>query len=245
MTSPWVYASPWAYADMPTSRPPRPAVRRSSISASSPATTTIPDAETRPYSHSRHRHRTLMKAEASWGCCDAPSSGGWAGWKPTTRTCASRSGRWRGRRPGGGGSTSAPWCWTRRAGCWPNSARSPPIHWSGRCGAPPPRSWTATGASTAWSTTGRRSMRRAGWAGRGGRPRRLPQPPRRADQTPGLAGRHSLARGQALPDGGRDRPARRATAAQRDPAAAERRMGRTWRSWARRSTRAAACRSGR
>jgi AAA domain/TrwC relaxase len=41
------------------------------------------------------------------------------GWlEATTRSCGCRSGRWRGRLPGGGGSTSAPWCWTRPAGCW-------------------------------------------------------------------------------------------------------------------------------
>ena len=46
---------------------------------------------------------------SGWGCCGGRSSGTWAGWKPTMRGYASRSGRWRGRRPGGGGSTSAPW----------------------------------------------------------------------------------------------------------------------------------------
>jgi hypothetical protein len=40
---------------------------------------------------------------------------------------------------------------------------------SGRCGAPPPRSWTPTGAPTAWTTTGRRSMLAAGWPEPGGR----------------------------------------------------------------------------
>jgi conjugative relaxase-like TrwC/TraI family protein len=81
--------------------------------------------------------------------------------------------------PGGGGSTSAPWPWTRRAGCWPNSAPSPPTPRSGGCGAWPPRNWTATGAPTAWTTTGRRSMLGAGWSGTGGRlhwPRPPPMP---------------------------------------------------------------------
>ena len=100
----------------------------------------------------------LTRRPSGWACCDAPSSGTWAGWKPTTPSCGSRSGRWRGRMPGGAGSTSAPWPWTRRAGCWPNSAPSPPTPRSGRCGAWPPRNWTATGAPTAWTTPGRRSI---------------------------------------------------------------------------------------
>jgi hypothetical protein len=85
-------------------------------------------------------------------------SGTWAGWKPTTPNCASGSGRWRGRMPGGAGSTSTPWPWTRPAGCWPNSAPFPPTHRSGRCGARPPRNWTAIGAPTASTTQGRRSI---------------------------------------------------------------------------------------
>ena len=48
------------------------------------------------------------------------------------RSCASGSERWRGRMPGGGGSTSTPWRWIRRAGWWPNSAPSPPTQASGR-----------------------------------------------------------------------------------------------------------------
>ena len=48
---------------------------------------------------------------------------------------------------------------------------------SGRCGAWPPRNWTAIGAPTAWTTTGRRSMLGAGWPGTGGRLRRPPRPP--------------------------------------------------------------------
>jgi hypothetical protein len=43
------------------------------------------------------------------GCCAAASSGTWPGWKPMTPGCASRSGRWRGRMPGGAGSTSGRW----------------------------------------------------------------------------------------------------------------------------------------
>jgi AAA domain len=62
-----------------------------------------------------------------------------------------------------------------------------------------------------------------GRVGRDGRAAAPPTSPAggRADQTAGRPGRHSLARGQALPYGGRDRPARRATAAQRDSGAAE------------------------
>jgi conjugative relaxase-like TrwC/TraI family protein len=86
---------------------------------------------------------------SGWASCGAPSSGGWAGWKPTTPSCGCRSGWWRGRRPGGGGATSAPWCWTRRAGWWSSLARCLSIRGSGWCGAWPPRSWTATGAPTA------------------------------------------------------------------------------------------------
>jgi AAA domain len=100
------------------------------------------------------------------------------GWKPTTPTCASRSGRWPGRMPGGAGSTSTPWPWTRRAGWWPNSAPSPPTSRSGGCGARPPRNWTATGAPTAWTTHRRRSIAGAGWPGPGGRLQR-PALPRR------------------------------------------------------------------
>jgi AAA domain/TrwC relaxase len=85
-----------------------------------------------------------------------------AGWKPTTETCECRSGRWPERMPGGGGSTSTPWPWTRRAGCWPTSARSPPTQASGRCGGWPPRNWTAIGGPTAWTTHRRRSIASAG-----------------------------------------------------------------------------------
>jgi conjugative relaxase-like TrwC/TraI family protein len=56
------------------------------------------------------------------------------------------------------GSTSTPWPWTRRAGWWPNSARSPPTPTSGGCGAWPPPSWMAIGAPTAWTSPGRRSI---------------------------------------------------------------------------------------
>jgi hypothetical protein len=49
---------------------------------------------------------------------------------------------------------------------------------SGRCGAPPPRSWTHIGAPTAWTTTGRPSMAGPGRPGPGGRSRRpRPLPP--------------------------------------------------------------------
>jgi hypothetical protein len=107
----------------------------------------------------------------------APSSGTSVGWKPMTPTCGLGSGRWPGRMPGGGGSTSTRWRWTRRAGCWPNSAPSPATRWSGRCGARPPRSWTAIGALVALTTPGRRSMLGPGWPGIGGRRHRPPVPP--------------------------------------------------------------------
>jgi conjugative relaxase-like TrwC/TraI family protein len=110
----------------------------------------------------------------------ASSSGIWAGWKLTTPSSAPRSGRWRGRMPGGAGSTNAPWPWTRRAGCWRNSAPSRPTRRSGRCGGWPPRNWMAIGAPTASTTQGRRSIAGAGWLGTGGRRQRPPgSPPRR------------------------------------------------------------------
>jgi hypothetical protein len=86
---------------------------------------------------------------SDWGCFGARSSATRAGWKPTTKSCACGSGRWRGRMPGGAGSTSTRWPWTRRVGCWPSSAPSPPTRRSGRHGAWPPRNWTVTGAPTA------------------------------------------------------------------------------------------------
>jgi AAA domain len=48
---------------------------------------------------------------------------------------------------------------------------------SGGCGARPPRSWTATGAPTAWTTQGRRSIAGAESSGRGEPLRRPLQPP--------------------------------------------------------------------
>ena len=62
---------------------------------------------------------------------------------------------------------------------------------SGRCGAWPPRNWTATGAPTAWTTPGRRSMWGAGWPGTGGRRSRPRPPPLRGPA--GCAGRRSAA----------------------------------------------------
>jgi conjugative relaxase-like TrwC/TraI family protein len=124
---------------------------------------------------------------SGWACCGARSSGGWAGWKPTTPSCASKNTPSCGRRPGGGGLTSAPWRWTRPHGCWPNSAPSPLTRRNARCGAPPPRNWTATGAPTAWPTTDQRSMRRPGRPGPGGRSRR-PRPPRGSELTRPVSG---------------------------------------------------------
>ena len=64
---------------------------------------------------------------------------------------------------------------------------------SGRCGAWPPRNWTATGAPTAWTTPGRRSIAGAGWPGTGGRPQRPPGSPASGPMgpagSPGASGR--------------------------------------------------------
>jgi hypothetical protein len=102
------------------------------------------------------------------GCSGGRSSGTWAGWRPHDASCGCRNGRWPGKMPGGAGSTSAPWPWTRRAGCWPNSAWSRATPRSGRCGARPLENRTATGAPTAWTIHRRRSIvgqRGPGWAG--------------------------------------------------------------------------------
>jgi hypothetical protein len=72
---------------------------------------------------------------SGWASCAAPSSGTWAGWKPTTTSCACRNARSPGSLAGVAGSTSGCWCWTRRAGWRRNSARSPPTHTSEQCGA--------------------------------------------------------------------------------------------------------------
>jgi hypothetical protein len=59
-------------------------------------------------------------------------------------------------------STNAPWLCTHPRGCWPKSARSLLTHKNGRCGAWPQRNSTVTGAPTASTTPGRRSMLGAG-----------------------------------------------------------------------------------
>ena len=60
-----------------------------------------------------------------------------------------------------------------------------------RCGAWPPRNWTAIGAPTAWITPGRRSIAGAGWLGTGGRRQRPPgSPAEAADGTRRQPGRH-------------------------------------------------------
>jgi hypothetical protein len=118
----------------------------------------------------------LTMQPSGWASYARHSSGTWAGWKPTMPTCGFGSGRWHGRMPGGDELTSMRWPWTRRVGWWPNSAPSPAIPPSGRCGARPLRSWTATGAPTASTTCRRRSMLGGGWRGKGGR-RRPPRPP--------------------------------------------------------------------
>jgi conjugative relaxase-like TrwC/TraI family protein len=114
----------------------------------------------------------LTKPPSGWGSCGGPSSGTWAGWKPTTTSCGSASGRWPGRLPGGAGSTSTRWPWTRRIGCWPSSAPFLPTQASGWCGGWRPRNWMAIGAPTAWITLGRRSIVGGERPGTGGRLRR-------------------------------------------------------------------------
>jgi conjugative relaxase-like TrwC/TraI family protein len=100
------------------------------------------------------------------------------GWmEATTTSYGFANGRWRGRMPGGAASTSAPWPWTRRAGCWPNSAPSPLNQASGWCGGWPPRSWTAIGAPTASTTPGRRSIAGGERPETRGLGRRPPGPP--------------------------------------------------------------------
>ena len=117
--------------------------------------------------------------------------------------------------PGGAGSTSAPWPWTRRAGCWPNSAPSPPTPRSARCGAWPPRNWTAIGAPTAWTTHRRRSM----LGGRVARDGRAAAPATAPTAASGPAG----ARGQPERRGRGERAAAEPTRASGRPVAAEQR----------------------
>ena len=105
-----------------------------------------------PSTHSARPLGRRTRRPSGWACCGGRSSDTWAGWKPTMNSYASRSARCCGRMPGGAGSTSGRSAWTRPAGWWPNSARCPAILVSGRCGAWPPRNWTATGAATAWTT---------------------------------------------------------------------------------------------
>jgi hypothetical protein len=97
----------------------------------------------------------------------------------------------------------------RRAGCWPNSARCPPILVSGWCGAWPPRSWTVTGAPTAWTTRRRRSMFGGGWPGTGGRRRRLRHPPAdrpTASRSPQSAAGGPMVASRRHPSGSGPRP---------------------------------------
>jgi hypothetical protein len=120
------------------------------------------------------------RAASGLASCGGCSSGAWAGWRPTMGSCGSRSVWSPGSLAGVAGSTSGRWCWTRRAGCWPNSAPCPPTRGSGRCGAWPPRNWTATGAPTASTTYRQRSTLEAEWPGSGGQLYRPPPRPLRA-----------------------------------------------------------------
>jgi hypothetical protein len=68
---------------------------------------------------------------------------------------------------------------------------------SGRCGAWPLRSWTATGALTAWTTRRRRSMLGVGWPGTRGRLHRPRARPWRG--TAECAGRRDAATAASVP----------------------------------------------
>jgi conjugative relaxase-like TrwC/TraI family protein len=144
----------------------------------------------------RTTNRQGTRRPSGWASFAGHSSDIWAGWKPTTLNCECRSRRWHEKMLGGAGSTSKPWPWTRRAGCWPNSAPYPPSLRSGWCGAWPPRSWTAIDAPTAWTTPGRRSIAGAGWPGTDGRQQRPPGPPTRRPKGPaGSPGNRAAASG--------------------------------------------------
>ena len=94
-----------------------------------------------------------------------------------------------------------------------------------RCGAWPPRNWTATGAPTAWTTPGRRSMVGAGWPGTGGRlhwPRPPPMPNGPTGQASSGAPRPRRAHPPRRPRAASDRGGRPAAPGRPGPAAGRR-----------------------